>query len=93
MMASAGIVRRAQSQGVPVEKLSIRSESGAHLARLGGAVVSVLALASCGGGGGGGGSDTGSGLVASSSVAQHCAVPRSTDVQGTVADEKAWVRS
>lgn len=75
-----------------MKKLSITWGSRARVARIGAAVVSVLALASCGGGGGGS-SDTGSGLVASSSVAQHCAVPRSTDVQGTVADEKAWVRS
>jgi hypothetical protein len=65
----------------------------ARVARLGSAVASVLALASCGGGGGS--SDSNSGLVASSSVAQHCAVPRSgsTDVLGTVLDEKTWVRS
>jgi hypothetical protein len=37
--------------------------------------------------------DTSSGLVASASVAQHCAMPRATDVQGTSADEKSWVRS
>jgi len=65
----------------------------ARVARLGSAVASVLALASCGGGGGS--SDSSSGLVASSSVAQHCAAPRSgsSDVLGTVLDEKTWVRS
>jgi len=65
----------------------------ARVARLGSAVASVLALASCGGGGGS--SDSSGGLVASSSVAQHCAAPRSgsSDVLGTVLDEKTWVRS
>jgi carboxyl-terminal processing protease len=67
-----------------------------------------LTLAGCGGGGSDSGSSSGttssSGLVASSSVAAHCAAPRSAgildanghaypDVQGTTADEKSWVRS
>lgn len=75
--------------------LSVGKSGGvARVARLGSAVASVLALASCGGGGGGS-SDSGSGLVASSSVAQHCVAPRSgsSDVLGTVLDEKNWVRS
>lgn len=55
--------------------------------------ASVLALNGCGGGGGGDAVDPNSGLVASSTVAQHCAAPRATDVQGTTADEKSWVRS
>jgi len=74
--------------------LSVDKRGGiVRVARLGSALASVLALASCGGGGGS--SDSGSGLVASSSVAQHCAVPRSgsSDVLGTVLDEKTWVRS
>ena len=67
----------------------------AALARAGFTVMSALALASCGGGGGGSAVDPTSGLVASSSVAQHCAAPRSgsTDEQGTVRDEQSWVRS
>jgi hypothetical protein len=68
----------------------------ARSARVGFAVAAALMLlASCGGGGGGGTSDSSSGLVASSSVAQHCAAPRSgsTDIQGTLLDEKNWVRS
>lgn len=79
---------------------------GVRLLRAGGAAVSALVLASCGGGGGGGDSTSppASGLVASSSVAQHCAAPRGPgivdgrgrpygDVQGSVLDEKAWVRA
>jgi hypothetical protein len=54
------------------------------------AAASVWVLVGCGGGGDAG---SNSGLVASSSVAQHCAAPRSSDVLGTVADEKSWVRS
>ena len=76
--------------------LSVGMRDGvvARAARLGSAVASMLALASCGGGGGGS-SDSSSGLIASSSVAQHCAVPRSgsSDVLGTLLDEKNWVRS
>ena len=74
--------------------LSASKKGGiARVARLGSVVASALALASCGGGGGS--SDSGSGLVASSSVAQHCAAPRSgsSDVLGTVLDEKNWVRA
>ncbi|MEP7297240.1 MAG: S41 family peptidase, partial [Burkholderiales bacterium] len=81
--------------------MKLSSMSIGRALRVGGVWGSLLALASCGGGGGGGGTpgastappDPSSGLVASSSVAQHCAVPRSTDVQGTAADEKTWVRS
>ena len=88
-------------KGVSV-RLSSNEKSGvARAARAGFGVVSLLALASCGGGGGGtpgvstAPPDSGSGLVASASVAQRCAVPRSgsADVQGTVLDEKNWVRS
>lgn len=63
-----------------------------------GGCAALLVIAGCGGGGGGG----------STSIpiadAQHCAAPRAAgtldpdgraygDVQGTVADEKAWVRA
>jgi len=78
-------------------KLSSIANRGAL--RAGGVLMSLLALASCGGGGGStpgantAPPDPSSGLVASSSVAQHCAAPRSTDLQGTLADEKTWVRS
>ncbi len=70
----------------------------ARAARVGLAMAAALTLASCGGGGGSSGAssappDPSSGLVASSSVAQHCAAPRSGDIQGTVLDEKSWVRS
>ena len=63
-----------------------------------------MSLAGCGGGGGGG--STGSGVVntsssaaatlpTSASLAQRCAAPRpgTSDVQGTVDNEKAFVRS
>jgi hypothetical protein len=89
-----------------VEPLTIDPGAlGRALARRLGAptlLVLVLTLAGCGGGGGGGTAgvssapvDPASGLVASSTVAQHCAAPRagSADVQGTVLDEKTWVRS
>ena len=49
--------------------------------------LAVAGLAACGGGGGD------SGLAASSTLAQRCVAPRSTDVQGTVTDEKKWVQS
>jgi carboxyl-terminal processing protease len=94
------------------------TDARVRLARVGGMAVSALVLASCGGGGGdaggSGSSGTGTGggghttsantLVASSTVAGHCAAPRSAsildengapygDVQGSVLDEKTWVRS
>lgn len=74
----------------------------------------AVMVAGCGGGGGDGvapppppdtdGGTRGNGLVASSSVAGHCAAPRAAsvldengqrypDVAGTLADEKNWVRS
>ena len=82
-----------------------------RMVRLGGSVIAMLALTSCGGGGGGGTPgvstappDQSSGLVASSSVAGRCVAPRPAstedengrpylDQQGTLADEKSWVRS
>ena len=67
----------------------------ARSARLGFEVsAAFMLLASCGGGGGSN-TDPSTGLVASSSVAQHCAAPRSgsSDILGTVLDEKNWVRS
>ena len=82
-----------------MELLSDERGRVAHSAVVGFAASAVLLLASCGGGGGGtpgvssAPPDPSSGLVASSSVAQHCAVPRSGDTQGTVLDEKNWVRS
>ncbi|HEY9067604.1 MAG TPA: hypothetical protein VIO33_21655, partial [Burkholderiaceae bacterium] len=69
--------------------------------------AALIALAGCGGGGGGdgGGSSTdfGTGFRGATAEAQHCASPRPVgtldpdgqpygDVQGTVADEKAWLR-
>lgn len=58
-------------------------------------LASAALLASCGGGGSGDTTPAPSAikLVASNTVTQHCAVPRSTDTLGTVANEKAWVRS
>jgi C-terminal processing protease CtpA/Prc len=64
--------------------------------------VALLVLVSCGGGGGGGGITTppANGLVAASGVAARCAAPRPSsagtpfpDVQGSLLDEKTWVRS
>lgn len=66
---------------------------------LGGCAV-LCVIAGCGGGGGGGGSSTSVPIA----DAQHCAAPRPlgtldpdgnlyNDVQGTLADEKAWVRA
>ncbi len=50
-----------------------------------------------GGGGGGGGysapPDPSSGLAASTTYAGLCALPRASDRQGTLADEKNWLRS
>ena len=69
-------------------------------------LAAALVVAGCGGGGDGGAAAGGgaSGLVASSSVAARCVAPRGAgivdengnrypDVQGTVDDEKSWVRS
>jgi len=64
-----------------------------------GGCAALLLIAGCGGGGGGGGSTS-----IPIADAQHCAAPRAAgtldadghpygDVQGTVADEKAWVRA
>ena len=51
-------------------------------------------LASCGGGGGSSGSSPFDiGLSSSASLAQQCAAPRPTDTQGTLATEKAFLRS
>ena len=62
------------------------------------AALAALAglLASCGGGGGG--KDDAPdpfdiGLPDSSTLAQQCAMPRPGDRQGTLEDEKAWLRS
>ena len=58
--------------------------------------VSAALLISCGGGGGNsGGSPLGGGigLPTSASLAQQCAAPRPTDTQGTLATEKAFLRS
>jgi hypothetical protein len=70
--------------------------------------AALITLAGCGGGGGSGGSTSvvggGSGSRNPSELAQHCAAPRAAgtldpdgqpygDVQGTVGDEKAWVRA
>ncbi|HEX7441471.1 MAG TPA: S41 family peptidase, partial [Caldimonas sp.] len=61
-----------------------------------GGVAALFLLASCGGGGGGGysaPSDPSSGLAASTTYAGLCAAPRPSDRQGTLADEKNWLRS
>ena len=51
-------------------------------------------LASCGGGGGSSGSSPFDiGLPSSASLAQQCAAPRPSDTQGTLATEKAFLRS
>jgi hypothetical protein len=77
------------------------------LRTLAASTAALIALAGCGGGGGGdsGGSvSNGAGFRGASSQAQHCAAPRPAgtldpdgraygDVQGTVADEKAWVHA
>lgn len=71
--------------------------------------AALVSLAACGGGGDSGSSggttvDPTSGLPASSTLAKRCVAPRNAsvvdedglpygDVQGTAADEKAWVRS
>ncbi len=72
------------------------------------AVLALALLSSCGGGGGGDGGTIGGtpiGLAASSTLAQVCAAPRPSgavdpftgrvygDVQGTLADEKSFLRS
>ena len=65
--------------------------------------AALMVIAGCGGGGGGGGESGGSASIPIAD-AQHCAAPRALgaldpdgspygDVQGTVADEKAWVRA
>ena len=62
--------------------------------RVAAATLGACLLASCGGGGSDAGSNPfGIGLPASSSLAQQCAMPRPTDTQGTLATEKAWLRS
>lgn len=57
----------------------------------------VFLLVGCGGGGGGGTatSDAGASFVPSSSLAHLCASPRlnTVDLQGTIAQEKAYLRS
>jgi carboxyl-terminal processing protease len=65
------------------------------LIRLTGAAGCAALLASCGGGGDSGSSPLGggNGLPSSASLAQQCAVPRSTDSQGSLATEKAFLRS
>lgn len=69
--------------------------------------AALITLAGCGGGGDGSDSSavsSGSGSRNPTSLAQHCAAPRPAgtldpdgqpygDVQGTVGDEKAWVRA
>lgn len=86
--------------GVPRTGLARRVAPAAALA-------AAALLAACGGGGGSGGNggvDPASGLPASSTLAEHCVAPRAAnvldengqpygDVAGTLADEKAWVRS
>ncbi len=79
-------------------KLSSSGTRLARVARVGMAIACLLALASCGGGGDGGTPVSvigGGAFVPSSSVAQRCTAPRSgtSDVQGTLLDEKNWVRS
>lgn len=54
---------------------------------------SAALLASCGGGGSSGGSPFDIGLPSSASLAQQCAMPRPTDAQGSLATEKAFLRS
>ena len=67
-----------------------------------GGCAALLVIAGCGGGGGGGAS--GGSTSVPIAEAQHCAAPRPLatldadgrpygDVQGTLADEKAWVRA
>ncbi|MEO8523583.1 MAG: S41 family peptidase [Caldimonas sp.] len=67
-----------------------------RLLRLSAIAGCAALLASCGGGGGDGGGSPlggGSGLPSSASLAQQCAAPRSTDTQGSLATEKAFLRS
>jgi len=70
-----------------------------HLGGCAALLAITIAVAGCGGGGGSGGSTS-----IAIAEAQHCAAPRAAvtvdadghpygDVQGTVADEKAWVRA
>jgi carboxyl-terminal processing protease len=78
--------------------LSLSGTRVARAVRVGMAIAGLLALASCGGGGDGGTPLSvigGGAFVPSSSVAQRCTAPRSgtSDVQGTLGDEKNWVRS
>lgn len=63
--------------------------------RHGSYLLILAALAACGGGGGSSSSDSADAIAPSSSVAGLCAAPRqgSNDGQGTLADEKRWVRS
>ena len=65
------------------------------LLRLTTSAVSAIFLVSCGGGGDSGGSPLGGGigLPTSASLAQQCLMPRATDTQGTLATEKAFLRS
>jgi C-terminal processing protease CtpA/Prc len=75
-------------------RFSTRSTAGLFLPI--GISVSLL-LAGCGGGGGGGApsSATGSGFAPSQNLANQCVNPRpnSTETQGSVAQEKAYLRS
>ena len=74
---------------------SLRHRLGAS-GRLAATALLAGLLASCGGGGGSG--DKGPdpfdiGLPASDTLAQQCATPRPGDKQGSLATEKAWLRS
>lgn len=55
--------------------------------------LAVLGLSACGGGGSDAGTTGPTALAASSTLAQRCATPRSTDLPGTIDIEKAWLRS
>jgi carboxyl-terminal processing protease len=62
--------------------------------RLAAATLGACLLASCGGGGSNAGSSPFDiGLPDSSTLAQQCAAPRPGDTQGTLATEKAFLRS
>jgi hypothetical protein len=64
------------------------------VARAAAAAALAGLLASCGGGGSDAGSDPfGNGLPDADSLAQECAMPRPGDRPGSLATEKAWLRS
>ena len=72
---------------------ALRPRAGG-VARAAAAAALAGLLASCGGGGSDAGSDPfGNGLPDADSLAQECAMPRPGDRPGSLATEKAWLRS